>query len=86
MNVPSISVNAFVVSDPALMKTSAPLIGLYAWSTIVPVTTTVSPELMTPFSTFKSITNSHNSACEAGMNENTINNENNPITTALLNT
>jgi hypothetical protein len=50
------------------------------------VTTTVSPELMTPFSTFKSITNSHNSACEAGMNENTISNENNPITTALLNT
>jgi len=35
-------VKAFVVSAPALMKTSAPLIGLYAWSTTLPVTTTVS--------------------------------------------
>ena len=62
LKTPHGSVNAFVVSDPALMSTSAPLIGLYAWSTTLPVITIVSPEFITPFCTLKSICNSHNSA------------------------
>ena len=39
---------------------------------------------MIPFSTFKSISNSHSSASEVGMNENNIKNENNPIGQTLF--
>ena len=39
---------------------------------------------MTPFGTFTSISNFHNSASEVGMNGNIINNETNPIAIALL--
>ncbi len=76
--------NVLVVSEPALMRTSIPEYDSYAWSTTLPVTTTVSPEYTATFSTLATTMNSQSSAWDVGINENIIKNANNPVTMILL--
>jgi len=84
LNTPHGSVNAFVVSEPVQINTSAPRIGLYAWSTTLPVTANISPEIIAPFYTLRSMINSHSSASDVWMLENNIKNENIPTIPTFL--